>query len=405
MANENTLELQTSKSGPQQVCPRESVFGLRWLGAANEQEPGDSRLADGEPTLKRTIGGAKTMVNPTAGKAAQLRTSEPSGSTESRSWQRPSERTTSGRSESMSEHQPAEIPLVELGAITADPSLQPRAELSRQLVAEYAQAMADGAQFPPVVLFEDRDTYWLADGFHRYEAAKKRGTEAIEAEVHEGGKRDALWYAMGANTTHGLRRTNADKRRAVETLLRDEEWKGRLDTEIAGHCGVSSAFVGKLRDELGVRQFNPRAGMGGPKRRKTPASRSSPPLVIQPAADTSALCEPPNPGEARAAAGPADGTEPALVADTRAAMPEGSFRAQQTSMDSERRPIGLPVATALPLSPTRAMQQLLAQEPEQVAQAIASEELHEVRRAIKDLAAWLDRLEAALSGPALPVLG
>jgi hypothetical protein len=31
-------------------------------------------------------------------------------------------------------------------------------------------------------------------------------------------------YTVGANATHGLRRSNADKRRAVSMLLDDPEW-------------------------------------------------------------------------------------------------------------------------------------------------------------------------------------
>jgi len=34
---------------------------------------------------------------------------------------------------------------------------------------------------------------------------------------------DAVFNSVGANAEHGLRRTNADKRRAVLTLLNDDE--------------------------------------------------------------------------------------------------------------------------------------------------------------------------------------
>jgi hypothetical protein len=59
-------------------------------------------------------------------------------------------------------------------------------------------------------------------------------------------------YSVGANAHHGLRRTNADKRRAVEMLLRDEEWRGWSDREIARRCAVTHPFVGKIRDELSL---------------------------------------------------------------------------------------------------------------------------------------------------------
>jgi hypothetical protein len=67
--------------------------------------------------------------------------------------------------------------------------------------------------------------------------------------VHEGGRRDAILFAVGANATHGLRRTNADKRRAVLTLLHDPEWRQWSDSEIAHKCRVSRPLVAEMRAE------------------------------------------------------------------------------------------------------------------------------------------------------------
>src|SRR5581483_4742153 len=125
-------------------------------------------------------------------------------------------------------------------------------ELNYDMVRDYAQDMIQDVLFPPITIFYDGADYWLADGFHRYHAAKQICREAIEADVRQGTRRDAVLYSVGANATHGLRRTNADKRRAVETLLRDEEWTGWSDREIARQCGVSNRFVSNLRDELSV---------------------------------------------------------------------------------------------------------------------------------------------------------
>jgi hypothetical protein len=43
--------------------------------------------------------------------------------------------------------------------------------------------------------------------------------------------------------------TNADKRRAVETLLADEEWAKRSNAWIAEQCKVSDMFVSAIRKE------------------------------------------------------------------------------------------------------------------------------------------------------------
>lgn len=141
-----------------------------------------------------------------------------------------------------------EVRTLPLAAITAAADIQPRAAMSPDLVAEYAAALADGAEFPPVILFRDAaGVHWLVDGFHRYHAALVAGIEALACEVRPGSKRDAALHAVGANATHGLRRTNLDKRRAVLRMLDDAEWQGWSDREIARQCAVSHPFVAEVR--------------------------------------------------------------------------------------------------------------------------------------------------------------
>nr|WP_244557034.1 hypothetical protein [Fulvimarina manganoxydans] len=68
------------------------------------------------------------------------------------------------------------------------------------------------------------------------------------ADIRQGTRRDAILHSVGANATHGMRRTNADKRRAVTRLLEDAEWAAWSDREIARRCGVSQPFVGSMRE-------------------------------------------------------------------------------------------------------------------------------------------------------------
>lgn len=121
---------------------------------------------------------------------------------------------------------------------------------NQEVVREYADVLKEGGTLPPVLAFHDGQEYWLADGFHRYSAHMLLDWREIDAEVREGSKRDAILYAVGANTSHGLRRSNADKRRAVETLLKDAEWGANSDNWIAKQVHVSQPFVSKLRHEL-----------------------------------------------------------------------------------------------------------------------------------------------------------
>ncbi|RIK74362.1 MAG: hypothetical protein DCC68_23265 [Planctomycetota bacterium] len=138
-----------------------------------------------------------------------------------------------------------------LNQIRLDGGTQPRAEIRFAVVDEYAELMRDGVEFPPVVVFHDGTDYWLADGFHRVAAAKRaRPDQPIDVEIHQGTQSDAQWYSYGVNTTHGLRRTNEDKRRAVMAALSHTEGAKLSDVKIAEHCGVSHTFVAKLRGEL-----------------------------------------------------------------------------------------------------------------------------------------------------------
>lgn len=142
------------------------------------------------------------------------------------------------------------IQSIAIAKIRMDGGTQPRAQIFEEVVAEYAEDMKQGSVFPPVTVYYDGEEYWLADGFHRVRAKEAIGEIDITAEVYLGTQRDAVLYAVGANAAHGLRRTNADKYRSVERLLRDREWNRWSNREIAKRCGVSDPFVGKIRSTL-----------------------------------------------------------------------------------------------------------------------------------------------------------
>lgn len=140
---------------------------------------------------------------------------------------------------------------MKLSQIKVDSGLQMRAQMSQETIDDYAEALREGAKFPPIVLFHDGTQYHLADGWNRYFAHKKAGFEIIDADVREGTRRDAIYYALSANAKNGQRRTVADKRKAVMTMLDDMEWSEKSDREIALACAVSNVFVSKLRKDAG----------------------------------------------------------------------------------------------------------------------------------------------------------
>jgi len=147
-----------------------------------------------------------------------------------------------------------------------DESVQARESLKEKAVNEYAEMMTNENPFPPIIVFANGQRYIVADGFHRVAASKKAGKKHIKAEVRKGSMRDAMFYATGANADHGVRRTNKDKRKAVRTLLLDKKWREQSDSEIAEHCSVTSAFVGKIRNGLtinGLESDTKRVGKDG----------------------------------------------------------------------------------------------------------------------------------------------
>lgn len=139
---------------------------------------------------------------------------------------------------------------IQLSAIRIDGGTQSREALNQATVAEYAEAMTEGATFPPVTLFFDGSSYWLADGFHRYFAAKQVGFTDMPAEVREGTQLDAQWASYTVNKDHGLRRSNADKRKAVMGALAHPYGKAKSDNQIAKELGVHHSTVGDIRRSL-----------------------------------------------------------------------------------------------------------------------------------------------------------
>ena len=140
-------------------------------------------------------------------------------------------------------------------AIEATTATQIRAQLNKDIIKQYEEDLEHGAVFPAVIVFAEKGSsrHILADGFHRIVAHVNVGREEIEVEVHEGGMHEALAYALQANRTHGLRRTNADKINAVKMALKDPVFGEMSQQEVADLCGVSRATVNRtsVRDTTG----------------------------------------------------------------------------------------------------------------------------------------------------------
>lgn len=141
---------------------------------------------------------------------------------------------------------------IPISAVRINGDTQSRVELSQATIEEYKDLILAGANFPPVVAYFDGASFWLADGFHRFHAHKDAGAVEILGDIRIGTLRDARLFSFGANGTHGLRRTNSDKRKAVTEMLSDSEWETWSQARIAQQCCVSVGFVSKLVSELSI---------------------------------------------------------------------------------------------------------------------------------------------------------
>lgn len=150
-----------------------------------------------------------------------------------------------------------------------------------KVVADYKELLD---KLTPVLLFRERaDLFWLADGHHTFAAYAGLGKTEIPAEVREGDYRAAKLAAIGANADHGLHRTQADKRRAVEALLSDAEWSTWSNVAIAKAAHVSESLVRTMRpDQPRLNEVEIRKGLDN-KERRIPQKESAPSEPSQPA--------------------------------------------------------------------------------------------------------------------------
>lgn len=178
------------------------------------------------------------------------------------------------------------IKTIALTTIEIDDDIQQRSEgCDNHVVDEYRQLWDADTAFPPVDVFDDGAKKWLADGFHRVVSARHAGKETIRARIHQGKRRDAIVFACGENNSHGIRRTNSDKRKAVITLLK--LFTNRSNRWIAEKALVGHPFVQSLKLQLESNSSlhngqTATIGRDGKKRRRKPAKKKNKPSSLSP---------------------------------------------------------------------------------------------------------------------------
>ncbi len=162
---------------------------------------------------------------------------------------------------------------IALSQIEVDPTLRFRENTSPATVSQYCGRMEAGDNFPPIIVWQVGDRYFLIDGHHRYLAAQKCGYSVIFCAVQKGTRPDAIKSGLSTNYAHGLRLTTADKRVVVKLAL--SEFPKLSDRAIAELCRVSDRNVNRIRAQSGATLSHLRIGKDGKTYKKQPRSGSA----------------------------------------------------------------------------------------------------------------------------------
>jgi len=81
-----------------------------------------------------------------------------------------------------------QIRRIPIGNIRLD--FQPRENLLEETVLEYVNELQHRKALPAIRVRFDGDNYFLQDGFHRIEAAKRCRLKTLKAEIYSGSLKD-----------------------------------------------------------------------------------------------------------------------------------------------------------------------------------------------------------------------
>jgi transposase len=140
---------------------------------------------------------------------------------------------------------------VALNAIVYDETIYPRSEWSQATVNRYAEALAAGERFPPIVL--ESGTNRLLDGMHRARAHQAAELDTIDVEYHDiPAGVPAKLYAASLSAKHGDRVTGEDMREiAREIATANPDYSIVV---IAKYLGVTRQTVGKWVGDITERR-------------------------------------------------------------------------------------------------------------------------------------------------------
>jgi len=140
------------------------------------------------------------------------------------------------------------VKIVPLKLIEREKRFQVRiGSLDAKTIFEYEQIIHTVGHMDPLVIFRRGEKYTLASGWHRFAAYENCGKPTAPCEIRDGDDSEVLACAIRSNAKHGLRMTQADKRRAGDLAVTDPVLGQLSDAKIAHMLGVSTSFINICR--------------------------------------------------------------------------------------------------------------------------------------------------------------
>jgi hypothetical protein len=156
---------------------------------------------------------------------------------------------------------------VNIADIVRLPELHARVKIDQGKVGLYAKQKGDGHNFPVIEIYEVDGKLVLTHGWHRDAADRQNGTKIVDAVIYRGRTMsEARLAAAQADAYGSIKRTTADKHKAVRILLDDPEWANRTSNWIAEAVNIDRKTVEKIIKARSVVSGNPdtkRVGRAG----------------------------------------------------------------------------------------------------------------------------------------------
>ena len=159
---------------------------------------------------------------------------------------------------------------VKTSDLTWDQFIYPRGNKSGKTISAYVEALAIGAQFPPVKIQrvfncpngnKTTKAAVLVDGVHRWSAFKESGIKEIETIEwkenpldYEKNKVALLLESAKCNTSHGDRLSSNDKKRVARDIASTDPECKWTESALAKKLGVTRQTVNTWISDIRARQ-------------------------------------------------------------------------------------------------------------------------------------------------------